>query len=135
MNKERIAELFSDFNSALGRLKEALSEDISKGSIIIDGTIKRFEFTFELAWKLAKAVMEHGGKELSVTYPRMIIKEAYSSGIIKDGETWLAMLDDRNKTSHIYDEKQALKIYSQVKDSYYALLEDFSRQISKVIDS
>ena len=49
MSPKRIKEIYADFKKALGRLSEALDEDIDKGSIIIDGAIQRFEFTFELA--------------------------------------------------------------------------------------
>lgn len=133
MNQERVSELKEDFCSALLRLKEALTEDYLKNSLFVDATIQRFEFTYELAWKLAKAVMEQGGKDLTIVYPRMIIKEAYSCGLITDGDTWLKMLEDRNKTSHIYDEKQALAIYKRIKDDYYNLLENFQKNIEKFI--
>ena len=66
--------------------------------------------------------------------PRMAIKEAFKAGIIKDGEGWINMLGDRNKTSHIYDEKQALSIYKKVKDDHLRLLKDFDNSIAKFID-
>ena len=59
MRKERIKEVYEDFKNALGRLKEALEEDASRSSIVVDGTIKRFEFTFELAWKLVQLILEY----------------------------------------------------------------------------
>ena len=110
---DRIKELYRDFEEALSRLKDALSESLSKGSIVVDGTIQRFEFTFELGWKLARAVLSYNGIETDT--PRAAIKEAYKSKFIKDGDGWIDMLEDRNKTSHIYDEKEALKIYSKIR--------------------
>ncbi len=128
MMQERIKELYEDFKNALERLKEALSESLSKGSIVVDGTIQRFEFTFELAWKLAKAVLNYNGIEVET--PRLTIKEAFKTGLVKDGQGWIEMLEDRNKTSHIYDEKQALRIYERIKETYFGLLEDFSDNIA-----
>jgi len=123
MNLERINELHLDYKKALGRLKEALDEDLLKGGIVVDATIQRFEFTFELAWKLAKAVLNYNGIEVEI--PRLVIKEAFKAKLIRDGEAWIDMLEDRNKTSHIYDEKEALRIYKKIKKSHFELLKDF----------
>lgn len=129
MNLERIREIHSDLKNALERLGEALKEDLSKGSIIVDGTIQRFEFTFELAWKLAKAVLNYNGVE--VDSPRLVIKEAFKIGMIKEGDRWIDMLEDRNRTSHIYDEKEALNIYKKIKETHFSSLKNFENSILK----
>lgn len=131
MNLEKIKDRYTDFRKALERLKEALDEDLSKGNIIVDGAIQRFEFTFELAWKLAKAVLNYNGIEAET--PRPVIKEAFKAKIIEDGESWIDMLEDRNKTSHIYDEAQALTIYNKIKESHANLLKDFEREVAAFI--
>ncbi|OGS00421.1 MAG: hypothetical protein A3G41_03295 [Elusimicrobia bacterium RIFCSPLOWO2_12_FULL_59_9] len=127
MNRERIKEIYLDYKKALERLKAALNEDTAKGSIIVDGTIQRFEFCFELAWKLAKALLSFGGIEAGT--PRMVVKEAHQANLIKDGQGWIDMLEDRNKTSHIYDEKQALRIYKKIKGSHFKLLSNFCKAV------
>ncbi len=129
MKQERIEELFTDFKEALERLREAVNEDLSKGNIVVDGTIQRFEFTFELAWKLIKAVLEYNGIEADT--PRIVIKEAFKAKILKDGDGWIDMLEDRNKTSHIYDENQALKIYNKIKNDHLKLLDGIKHVILK----
>jgi len=131
MSIEKINEIYSDFKNALTRLKEALGEDLSKGSIVVDGTIQRFEFTFELAWKLSKAVLNHTGIEADT--PRGIIKEAFKAKMVEDGQGWIDMLEDRNKTSHIYDEQQALEIYNKIKETHFKLLEDFEKSMLNFI--
>ena len=132
MRLEKINDIYEDFKNALARLQEALNENLLKGNIIVDGTIQRFEFTFELSWKLAKSVLSYNGIEAES--PRMAIKEAFKAGMIKDGEGWINMLGDRNKTSHIYDEKQALSIYNGIKDIHFKLLKDFNDSIAKFIN-
>ena len=131
---ERIKNLFTDFKKARERLAQALSEDLSKGSIVVDGTIQRFEFTFELAWKLAKAILKFNGVEAET--PRLVIKEAFKSKLIddKDGDAWIDMLEDRNKTSYIYDEEQALKFYDKIKQDHYKLLERFEKNVKGGFD-
>ena len=108
-------------------------QDLSKGSIVVDGTIKRFEFTFELAWKLAQLILEYNN--VQTRGPRLVIKEAFKLGLIKEGESWIDMLEDRNKTSHIYDEKQALKIYKKIKESHFNLLKAFSNEVVGFLNS
>lgn len=115
MTEERLRERLENYKKALKRLEEALGK--KPDPYIYDSVIKRFEFTYELAWKLMKALIEYQGGE-SVSFPRGIFKEAYARGLIKDGEVWLGMLEDRNLTSHTYDEASAKKIYQRVKDIY-----------------
>ena len=127
MSPKRIKELLDDYQKAVSRLGESLRESLSKGSILIDGTIQRFEFTFELAWKVLKAMLEFQGIE-AVT-PRSAIKEAFRAKWIKDGQGWIDMLEDRNKTSHIYNEKQAARIYKKIKKLHYPLLQALSEHL------
>lgn len=119
----RIKEIYSDYANAMQRLKEAIREDINKGNIIIDGTIQRFEFSFELAWKLARAILNYNG--VQVETPKQALKEAFKAKMIEDGDGWIDMLEDRNKTSHIYDEKAALGIYNKIRNNHFYLLEKF----------
>lgn len=131
MNNKRIEELIKDYQNALERLDEALKEDLSKGSIIIDGVIQRFEFTFELAWKTLKAVLEFQGVEAST--PRAAVKEGFQAKILADGDGWIDMLEDRNKTSHIYNEKQAKIIYEKIKKKHRALLSQLASSLRSQI--
>ena len=132
MSPKRIKQYFADYDKALGRLKSALEEDVSISDTIIDGVIQRFEFTYELAWKLAKSFLNYNGIEAN--NPRSVIKEAFSEGMIANGQGWIDMLEDRNKTSHVYDEAAALKIYDKIKKMHYQLLKDFHSKIKALTD-
>ena len=81
--------------------------------LVVDGTIQRFEFAFELAWKLMQAALRAQG--LDAASPRAAIKVAFQIGWLPDGEGWIDMLEDRNKTSHLYDETAAQTIYDKIK--------------------
>ena len=67
--------------------------------------IQSFEFTYELSWKTVKDYLHFNG--VSVSLPREVIKEGFSFGIIKNGDTWIKMLEDRNLMAHAYDESAA----------------------------
>lgn len=120
MNK--IMYKLSDLEKAVRKLHESLGRDYTKDDIVIDATIQRFEFTYELSWKLMKAYLEYNGN-LEATSPRKAIREAFREGMIAEGEAWLKMLEDRNRTSHTYDEATALEIYMNIKNQYAGLFD------------
>jgi nucleotidyltransferase substrate binding protein (TIGR01987 family) len=121
------------FRSALDRLKESAKVDVTD-SVIMDGVIQRFEFTFELAWKTLKAFMEYKGFSVPVS-PRDILKDAYAAGIITDGDTFIKMLTDRNISSHTYDEEMAYELYGRIKDRYISIFSDLLEYIEKETNS
>ncbi|QOY37002.1 HI0074 family nucleotidyltransferase substrate-binding subunit [Anaerobacillus isosaccharinicus] len=119
-NMNKVKDKLEDLEKAIKKLNESLSRDPSLDDIVIDATIQRFEFTYELSWKLMKVYLTYNGS-LEVTSPRRAIKEAFKDGIIHQGEKWLKMLEDRNRTSHTYDEEIALEIYQNIKNEYINL--------------
>ena len=131
MTPKRIQQRLADFEKALSRLELVLQEDPAKTDAIIDATIQRFEFTFELAWKLTRDVLLYNGIE--VDHPRAVIKEAFQKKFFEEGDAWIQMLEDRNKTSHIYDEREALQIYDKIKKNYCHLLENLKVKISPMV--
>ena len=116
---------------ATERLKEALNEEETE--IAIDGTLHRFEFTFELAWKTMKDLMEYNGIIESTGSPREVLKNAFQNGIIEDGETWINMMLARNSLSHLYDEETSRKIYKYIKEKYIVLIEKLNEVLEKQI--
>lgn len=125
--EERKQELFN----ATERLKEALQE--KENDIVIDGTLHRFEFTFELAWKTIKDYLEYSGIVDGVGSPREIIKTAYANGIIENGEEWIKMMLARNSLSHLYDEEKSREIYIEIKDIYINLFENLNKKFSEIL--
>jgi len=132
MSPARLKILYKDFRSAFKRLNAALAEDTKKGDIVIDGTIQRFEFTFELSWKLMKGVLAQNGIQAGT--PRDAIKESYQAGMIKDGKSWLKMLENRNQTSHIYNKSKARQIYRKIKNDYKKLFSSLEKNIKEFME-
>ena len=115
----KLEDKFNSFQTASRRLKEAIDMyETDEHPVLLDGTIQRFEFTVELAWKLIKQYLENE-KFGEFNSPKSVIKEAYKIGLIQNGEKWLEMLDDRNLTSHTYDENVAKEIYRNIQTQYY----------------
>lgn len=101
------------FESALARLSEALAE--AETEFIRDAAIQRFEFTFELAWKTTMHAAQKEGAQSGAS-PKQVIKVALKLGWIEDNVLWLKMLDDRNRTSHAYDQIIAEEIFDRLPD-------------------
>ena len=119
---------FQNFKNALNRLKEGILKFDESNDLLRDGLIQRFEFTFELAWKTLKVCFEEDGL-IRLNAPKTVLREAFSAGIIKDDELWLAMLNDRNSTLHIYSEQLAIQICDNIKVKYVIALNELMEQI------
>ena len=115
----KLTNLLAKLDSALERLSEALARP--KDDFIRDSAIHRFEFSFELFWKLLKAYSDYKG--LKVFSPRDAIRSCFKLGLLSDDEVWLAMLEDRNRTSHTYDSALADAIYAQLPVYHAAMLQ------------
>ena len=89
-----------------------------------EGAIQRFEYTFELAWKLLKDYLEAEGAIVVPLTPRQVIKDAFAAGLLADGHTWIDMLDQRNLLSHNYDEQVFTKAVDAIAQRYLAALAD-----------
>lgn len=127
MTRERIVEKLENYKQALAWLEEALTPKIPD-QFVYDASIKRFEFTYELAWKLMKALIEYKGGE-DVRFPRDVFREAYAKGLLENGEIWLDMLNDRNLSSHTNNQERAMEIFKRVKDKYF---DEFVRLIGTI---
>ncbi|WP_280770664.1 HI0074 family nucleotidyltransferase substrate-binding subunit [Salipaludibacillus daqingensis] len=128
MNK--LKAKFVDLEKANKKLHESLERDPKLDDLVIDATIQRFEFTYELSWKLMKTYLEYQG-HLEVTSPRKAMRQAFKDGLIQEGEKWLKMLEDRNRTSHTYDEEIALEIYKHVKEEYVVLFDHLLNELKE----
>lgn len=118
------------FHQANLRLVEGIARYDPHDDLQRDGLIKRFEFTFELAWKTLKDLFHDEGL-IGMNSPKTILREAFSSGLINDQDLWLLMLDDRNSTTHIYEESLAMDICERIIRTYQGALAELEQAIEK----
>ncbi|MBS0271111.1 MAG: nucleotidyltransferase substrate binding protein [Proteobacteria bacterium] len=107
---------FDDLGKALERLKEILELPLDDHQVVMDATIKRFEFCIELCWKNFKNFLQYEKKK--VISPRDAVSQAYQMEWIDSEKLWLEMLDDRNFTSHNYHNEKAEDVYVRIKEYY-----------------
>ncbi len=126
------------YRRALDRFRLVISErprwiEEGNGDIVLDVAAKRFEFTYEMAWKALKRLLDFLG--IDARTPRAIFKEAYAHGLITDEQVWLDMIEMRNLSSHIYDEHEISPLLTQLErflTAFEQLLDQIEAQTDKV---
>ena len=117
-----IKEYHQEFNKALQRLIEATeAEDTPLNR---DATIQRFEFTYELAWKLLKKLL--ATKDIDVRSPKETLQTALQQGYIQNGSDWTELHKNRNLTIHTYDQALAEEVYRFVIQSAVSLFQQLN---------
>jgi len=127
--KKELEYSISKLTNALEKLEQGLEK--AEDQLDKDGVIQRFEFTFELLWKAIRVFLEYQGIEAKT--PRNSFKEAFKLGIIKNEELSLDMLEDRNRTSHVYSEKIAGEIFNNIKKKYVSQIRSILEEL-KIIN-
>ena len=110
----KIEALHTQYRKAVERLTEILRQP--KSAIVRDAAIKRFEFTFDLAWKLLKARLEDE-KGVSCQSPKDCFREAYRNSFIEYDDFWITMTDWRNQAVHTYGEAFAENLYGKLPET------------------
>lgn len=143
MEDIRWEQRFSNYNKALTKLEESViyiqhnfldngneleTEDLGYvvDELIKEGLIQRFEYTHELAWNVMKDYAFFQGNS-SVGGSRDATREAFKLQIIDNADTWMDMIQSRNKTSHTYNEETANEIFGKIINDYFPLFLNFRK--------
>lgn len=113
---ERLKQRLELAARALASLDQ-LADLASPSLIERDAAIQRFEYTVEACWKAARAVLsQRYGTELAS--PKPVIRACAHNGLLEedDARAAMEMIDDRNLTSHTYNEAVAIAIFSRIKN-------------------
>lgn len=130
----RWIQRFENFEKAHANFKDTINciekEGLTK--IYTMALIQAYEIAFELAWKTLKDYLEYNG--IKTDTPRETIKEAFQTNIINNGQTWIEMMEARNKTSHTYKEEFARQLVSEILNNYASLLDELQIYLKGKID-
>lgn len=144
----RWEQRFSNYNKALDKFIQAveyLEKNYGGGDDPIDpdeiideefdlfqeGLIQRFEYTFELAWKVMQDYLKYQGVDVEGG-PRSAMREAFNLKLLKDGKIWMEMIKSRNMTSHTYNEETANEIFHEVMYAYREPFLEFRRKMEEL---
>ena len=111
---DRAAQRVKSARRAFGGLQE-LAKLPTPSIIERDAAIQRFEYTTEACWKATQAILldRFGVAALS---PKPAIRAAAQNGLIsaQDASSAMALIDDRNLTSHTYHEGLAVALFARL---------------------
>jgi len=127
----RWKQRFSNYQKALVQFEKFFEKE-KLNELEEQGLIKSFEYTYELAWNVMKDFLKYSGKQ-NIIGSRDAIKESFKEGIIEDGENWMEMFNDRNKTAHTYNENTADEISSHIITSYRDLFIQFKDKMASFL--
>lgn len=98
-----------------------------------DSLIKRFEFTYEMAWKLMMSYEKENGI-VQILGSKDVVRHALALSLINNGEAWLDMIDARNRTAHVYDDEMAADIVDEIVFTYYPLMVELRKRMEEIAD-
>jgi nucleotidyltransferase substrate binding protein (TIGR01987 family) len=106
-----------------GEMLEAYRNNVSRPPIeqeaVADSLIKRFEYTFEVAWKICKKHLEEEGfAEAATGSPKSIIRLAAQRNLISNPDAWFGYLQFRQDTSHDYSSDKA-EVVLDIAEGFY----------------
>lgn len=121
---------------SLNNLKYAfvqLNEGCAKasGDLEKDGVIHRFKYIFELLWKTLRIFLMEKG--INVNSPKDSFKEAFRLEWVKSEEDFIQMLEDRNKTSHVYSREKSIKIFNRIKEIHQQSIKGVIAKLDAII--
>ena len=127
-------------NKALNGLKTMLNKynsaksapvvkDIDDIMAYRDSSIKRFELCFDLFWKSAKDYLSNQYK-IEMASPKKVFQECFKQSLINEGEAkmLLNMTDDRNTTTHLYDEITSQEMIPRIEE-YYTIMVHVAKKL------
>ncbi|MDP5101395.1 MAG: nucleotidyltransferase substrate binding protein [Nonlabens sp.] len=127
-NKEDIRwiQRLSNYKKALSTLTSAvnLDRDRKLSELERQGLIQAFEYTHELAWKVMQDFFVNQGNT-EIRGSRDATREAFSTDLISDGDSWMDMIVKRNLTSHTYNEEISEEIYKSIVNNFHPLFTIF----------
>jgi len=125
----KTAELYIQLERATGKMQEALT--FPNDEPHKESTIQRFEYTFELSWKLMSSIIKDQGIESYGV--RNVLREGYKLQLIDNVKVWFKYADARNQTAHIYRQSVVDEVVSVAQGGFVehvkALIEKASQYI------
>ncbi len=136
MSKDiRWKQRFENYQRALQKLAEAveLAEQRELSDLEKQGLIQGFEFTHELAWNVLKDFLQHQGIH-NLIGSKDAVRSAFKNGLIDNGDVWMTMILDRNRSSHTYNIEIAEEIAERIVTEYFPKFKKMSERFTMILE-
>lgn len=131
----RWKQRFDNYRRALQTLRRgvelAATRELSE--LETQGLIKGFEFTHELAWNVLKDYLEDAGVS-GIIGSKGATREAFRNGLIENGDVWMTMILDRNRSSHTYNLEIAEEIAARILTEYFPELRKMATRFDTILE-
>jgi len=129
----RWLQRFNSFQLALGKLKEVVNhyKPEALSELEKEGLIQRFEYTYELSWKMLQDLLRYRGYT-DIKGPTPTLQQAFKDDYITDHDGWRTMKRGREATSHTYNKADAAKIVEDIYEKYAKLLIELENTMLKI---
>ena len=130
-NKDiRWQQRFANYQKALQQLTKFIQKE-KLNELEEQGLIQAFEYTHELAWKSLADFLKHKGNK-EIYGSKDATREAFNLQLIENGEIWMDMIQNRNLTSHTYNEDTTQEIVQAIKNKYYQEFNNLNKKLSSL---
>lgn len=128
----RWIQRFNNYKKALSQLEKFIAKE-KLNELEEQGLIQAFEYTHELAWNVLRDYLREQG-HTQIYGSRDATREAFKLELIQDGETWMDMINDRNRTSHTYNQATAEQIANNIRFRFFPLFIELRETMERFIN-
>jgi nucleotidyltransferase substrate binding protein (TIGR01987 family) len=110
----------TNLSNAVERLREGLArlDADPNDTLLRDGVIQRFEFTYELSHKMLRRYLAETAPNPDtideMEFPDLIRTGNRQGLLLGEWKAWKDYRSDRARTSHTYDQQTALEVLSHI---------------------
>lgn len=130
-NAKKLANLVS----VTANLQEFIDDHNKyKLKVTSTGVIKGFEICEELAWKTVREYLLDQGYH-DINSPKSVMRKAFADELVDDESGWIDLINDRNDTTHGYDEKAQEHLVEKITSNYLPMFQELVNALQSLIEN
>jgi len=127
----RWQQRFDHFRRALMSIESVAAGYNQMSDLEHDGLIQRFQYTFDLAWKVMQDYLRFVGYN-NISGPRASLTQMAKDGFI-DPFVWEELLIARNELSHVYSEIRSREHLTGIVQDFLPAFREFRSKMEEKI--